>query len=442
MSTNKSLSITIKGLVVGFLILLLMIPALLVGNLISERADRQREVAGEISSKWAEEQTVLGPVLVIPYNSYKSETISDASGKVSTVTRMEEKLCYILPEELLVDGELMPQTRKRSIFKITVYQAALGISGKFAPIDFRELDIAPADLHADRAQVCFGLSDFRGIEKQIDIEWNGEKLPLTTGMVRNDLIETGLAANITLDPAAGHAFSMSIEIRGSEEFSIYPLGKTTEVKLSSPYANPSFTGNFLPNTPAEISEGGFAAEWKVLNLNRNYPQSWKDDSYDVYDSWFGVELLQPGDTYTKTTKAVKYAILFIALTFVLCFLLEIIQKRNVHPLQYVLVGLALCLFYTLLLSISEYLGFNWAYLISAAAIVGLVSWYSWDVFKKRTIAIAFGCVLGVLYTFIFILLQLQDGALLAGSIGLFVLLAAIMYYTRKVDWQNERAQDA
>ncbi|MDR2885943.1 MAG: cell envelope integrity protein CreD [Rikenellaceae bacterium] len=440
MAQNRGLGLTIKGLVVGGLILLLLIPAMLVSNLIRERAERQQEVIDEVSSKWAEDQTILGPVLVIPYWSHETDEIADAkTGVIRKIEKQVKRLCYVLPEELRVDGELIPQTRKRSIFKITVYQAALDIRGKFAPVDFEELDIKPEDLVAEQAQVCFGLSDFRGLEEQINVELDGQSLKLIPNMVRNELIETGLAANLKLDPKAGHDFSMKLNIRGSEQFYITPVGARTDVTLRSTYANPSFIGNFLPNTPAGITEAGFTAEWSILNLNRSYPQSWKDDSQSVYESYFGVELLQPTDTYTKTTKAVKYALLFIALTFVLYFLLEILQKRNVHPMQYVLVGLALCLFYTLLLSISEYTGFNWAYLIASAATIGLITWYSNTIFRKWSVAVLLAVGLALLYCFIFVLLQLQDGALLFGSIGLFVLLAAIMYYSRKVDWQNEDA---
>src|SRR5690606_30303908 len=184
------------------------------------------------------------------------------------------------------------------------------------------------------------------------------------------------------------------------------------------------------NTP-QISEKGFNAEWKVQHLNRNYPQSWKDGNYNIADSRFGITLLQPVDSYAKTMRSVKYAILFIALTFGLYFFIEILQKRTVHPIQYVLVGLALSIFYNLLLSISEYIRFNIAYGIAAAATVALITLYTKSVFHKWKIAMLFGIMLTTLYTFIFILLQLQDGALLFGSIGLFIVLAVVMYYSRK-----------
>ncbi len=435
MAKSRSLSLTVKGLVVGALILLLLIPSIIIGELVGDRSSRQREAVDEVSAKWAHGQKLIGPILIIPYWETQAENVR-SGGSVTEISKQVRKLCYVLPDQLTVNGELQPQTRKRSIFKITVYQAGLDIHGTFAPIDYAALGLQPGQMIPDQAQVCLGLSDFRGIEKQIDIRWDTLAMPLSTGMVRNDVIDTGLAAPVVLTDGP-HTFSMKLNLRGSEEFFVTPVGMSTSVKLSSTCADPSFTGNFLPNLPAEITKDGFTAEWNVLSLNREYPQAWCGDAYDTSGSSFGVELMQPTDTYAKTTKAVKYAILFIALTFVVCFLLEVLQRRNMHPLQYVLVGLALCLFYTLLLSIGEYTGFNWAYLIASAATIALITWYAHSIFRKWAVAMLFAGVLGMLYAFIFILLQLQDGALLFGSIGLFILLGAIMYYSRKVDWQTE-----
>lgn len=425
------------------MIILLLIPAILVSNIISERSGRQREVAREVSDKWADGQTVTGPILVVPYWGLDVEEAGNA-GKYETApvygtARKVKKLCYILPERLSADGVLVPQIRKRSIFKIAVYQADLNVSGSFAPADFAKMGLDPADVLLDEAQICLGLSDFRGIEEQMNVVWDSQPLAMSAGMVRNEAIASGLSAPVSFAPGSPHSFSIKVSVRGSEYLSLIPVGKTTEVKLASTWTDPSFSGRFLPNNPAEVSEKGFLAEWKILDLNRNYPQAWteSENTYDISESAFGVTLLQSADSYAKTQRSVKYAVLFIALTFVLYFLLEVIQRRNVHPLQYVLVGLALCLFYVLLLSISEYTGFNWAYLVASAATIALIAWYSDGMFKKRSVTLLLAGVLGLLYGFIFILLQLQDGALLFGSIGLFILLAAIMYYSRKIDWQTE-----
>jgi len=212
------------------------------------------------------------------------------------------------------------------------------------------------------------------------------------------------------------------------------------VHLSSNWKNPSFDGNFLPVTTPVVNDKGFTADWKVQHLNRNFPQSWKNESFDFKPSQFGITLLQPVDAYSKTERSVKYAILFVALTFGLYFFIEIIQQKQVHPVQYVLVGLALSIFYTLLLSVSEYLPFNLSYLIAALATAALITLYTRSIFNTWRIASLFGGLLAMLYGFIFILIQLQDGALLFGSIGLFVLLAIVMYYSRKIDWYGNKGQ--
>ena len=422
--------ITLKGLVVGFLILVLLIPTLFIMSLVSERAGRQKEVAAEVSSKWATAQNLIGPILVIPY----TELLKTEDGKTSLV----KKLAYFLPEQLNIDGSLQPEMRHRSIYNIAVYKSQVNITGNFPAIKPEDLNIPRENLILDEAQVCFGISDFKGIEEQLNLNFNNIQIPMNSGTPNPELFGNGVNAMIpvalnTIDKP--QSFSINMHLKGSERLYFTPVGKTTKVHIASTWTNPSFDGNFIPLS-STVNEKGFNVDWQVQNLNRNYPQSWKDTKFDIDASAFGINLLQPVDSYSMTTRSVKYAILFIALSFALYFFIEIIQKRNVHPGQYVLVGLALCIFYTLLLSISEYLPFSVAYLISTMATVILITTYSKTLFASWKIAGFLGGVLLALYGFIYVLIQLQDGALIFGSIGLFVLLAIIMYYSRKIDWQN------
>ncbi len=431
-STSHFLSanrLTIKGIIVACLILIMLIPTVFVMNLVNERADRQETVAKEVSSKWATQQTVTGPVLVIPYK----ESIQSEDGK----TTVHKKYAYFLPDQLRINGVLQPEIRHRSIYNIVVYEADMQIEGYFGPAQTEGLHIAKEDLQMQEAFVCIGLSDFRGIEDQLSLLWNDSSHIFNAGMPDDRIIKNGLNTPVALnddDLTKSNTFKLQLHLRGSENLSFTPVGKTTNVNIASIWNNPSFDGNFLPVNPPQITEKGFNAEWKVQHLNRNYPQSWKDSNYDIADSRFGITLLQPVDSYSKTMRSAKYAILFIALTFGLYFFIEILQKRTVHPIQYVLVGLALSIFYTLLLSISEYIRFNIAYSIAAAATVALITLYTKSVFHKWKIAMLFGIMLTMLYTFIFVLLQLQDGALLFGSIGLFIVLASVMYYSRRINW--------
>jgi inner membrane protein len=425
--------ITIKGIIVGFLILALMIPTLFVMQLVQERSSRKNEVANEISSKWASAQTIVGPFMVIPYLEYR-----DTDGKI-TSTR---KLAYFLPDQVAINGVLYPEFRHRSIYEIVVYNSEINISGNFTSVSPESLNIAPKDLLLNEAYICVGLSDFRGIEDQLNLEWNDSNFVFNAGAT-NEIVTNGLGVALPgaeLISGKPQKFSLKLHLKGSEKLYFTPVGKTTSVHLVSTWSNPSFEGSFLPVNSELGNNKGFTADWKVLHLNRNYPQSWKDAKYDVFESGFGINLLQPVDSYSQTMRSVKYAILFIALSFALYFFIEIRQKKIIHPVQYVLMGLALCIFYTLLLSISEYLRFGLAYFISASATILLITLYSKTLFSTWKIAILFGASLSILYGFIFVLIQLQDNALLFGSIGLFGLLAVVMYYSRKIDWYGDQAR--
>ena len=433
-STHKGVNLTIRALIAFVLILILMIPMAFIGELVRERSYRQEEVKREVSSKWATDQRLTGPILIIPY---KGDPVKDKEGKI---IEYETDNLYILPNNLNIKGIITPHTRHRSIFDVTVYQSELNISGNFDSLDIKKLQIPAENLYLKDAQLYFGLDDFRGLEEQLRIKWGNDILEFTAGTLNPAFVKNGLYAPVTItteDIGRRIDFSMNAKIRGSEELLFTPIGKTNSTHISSTWANPSFTGNFIPNNPADITQEGFEADWSILYLNRNYPQVWKDTRYDTEDSQYGVCLLQSVDSYAKTFRAQKYAILFIALTFALYFFIEILQRRKVHPVQYVLVGIALCLFYVLLLSVSEYLNFNIAYVVAALATIVLITLYTKSAFVKWGVAMLFGTVLSTLYLFIFILIQLEDKALLFGSVGLFAVLAIVMYYSRKIEWYGQ-----
>jgi inner membrane protein len=420
--------VTIKAILVGFLILVLLIPTAFIHGLIMERKDRQAEVAAEVSSKWAGPQTISGPFLLIPY----TEQAKDTAGKIVMIRH----LAYFLPEQLNINGNIFPEIRNRSIYEVVLYKTALQVQGNFSANRFSDLGINQDRLLLDEAQLCFGLSDNRGIDEQLTIDWNGSERSFNAGVPKNALVNSGVSVPVSLsviDVSKPFSFNIQLTLKGSEYLFFTPLGKQTQVQLKSPWKNPSFDGKFLPANKV-INEKGFTADWKILHFNREFPQAWIDTDININSSSFGLNLLQPNDAYGKTLRAVKYAILFISLTFCLYFFIELFQKRSVHPMQYILVGLALCIFYTLLLSISEYLDFNLSYILAATATILLITLYTKSLFVKWNIAVLFGVFLGLLYSFIFILIQLQDGALLFGSIGLFILLATVMYYSRRIDW--------
>jgi inner membrane protein len=230
-------------------------------------------------------------------------------------------------------------------------------------------------------------------------------------------------------------FSCQLHLKGSELLQFAPLGEVTEIKLKSIWNDPGFVGNFLPEKK-EINKDGFTAYWKVLHFNRNFPQSWKNNSYSLKEDDFGVKLVTLADHYQKNMRSAKYGILVILFTFLSFFLNEIITKQRIHPFQYVLVGFAILIFYLLLLSISEQIGFNLGYIISALSVILMVLLYSRSFLDKWKNSLILSSILAFSFGFIFVLLQLESLALLVGSIGLFAVLALTMFFTRKINWYN------
>ena len=419
--------------------LLLMIPTSMISSLISERENTQKEAIDEVSSKWAFEQTISGPFISIPYIKYIKEISSkDSSEKIVQV----KDYIQILPSELNINGQMNPEKRNRGIYDIVVYTSNLNISGKFAPTKFSELDIPIQNIQFDKARLTIGINDLRGIEKQVSLNWNGGMYSFNPGVISTDVVKSGINSPITITPndSTSYSFSLNLDLKGSQLLYFTPLGKVTDIAMKSAWKNPSFNGAFLPDSK-NVSDKGFEAKWNVLHLNRNYPQVWTGSNYSIAESAFGVDLLLPVDNYQKSTRTIKYAILFIAFTFMVFFFIEVLNKIFIHPVQYILVGVALVVFYTLLISISEHLQYNSAFIISALASLLLIAGYVKAILKSKPLTYLISGILFLLYGFIFTIIQLQDFALLIGSIGIFLILALAMYFSRKIDWYSINIQD-
>ena len=230
-------------------------------------------------------------------------------------------------------------------------------------------------------------------------------------------------------------FHLVLDVNGSDRIGFVPVGEVTQVKLASSWRSPSFDGAFLP-AEREVGEQGFIARWKVLHLNRNYPQAWTGVEQKLAESAFGVRLFTAADVYQQSTRSAKYAALFITLTFTTFFFAEVLRRRRLHAVQYLLIGFALIIFYSLLIALSEHMRFGLAYLASTAAVVGLVTLYAFWSFGSARLAALVGGLLAILYGYLYILLRLEDYSLLMGSVGLFAALAAVMYVTRRIDWHG------
>ncbi len=420
-------SITLKAIIVGFLILLLFIPNFMIQDLIRERKNRSYETIEKINAKWSRAQTLCAPILSVPYtSSYKAS---------------DDKILYenhtlnIVPEELNIETVLFPEERHYGIYKTILYKSDQVISGTFNLKNIGSLENTV--IHWERAHLRLGFSDLRGITSNMVFNFNNKTYEAEAGISNDSYYIKELMVSLADSQLNGEEevipFHCKFNLNGSSNINYIPIGKTSKVHIKGAWKDPGFIGNFSPEHT--IDNDGFDATWSVLRFNRSIPDVWSDSGIDSYmDSSFGVNLVETVDHYQQNMRSAKYAIMFIALTFVVFFFVEILTKKRIHPIQYLLVGIALILFYSLLLSISEQLNFALAYLIASIATIGLITLYTQSIFKNKTQTGILTFVLCLLYIFLYVILQLEDVALLIGSIGLFVILAIIMYFSRKVSW--------
>jgi inner membrane protein len=449
-------SVMVKLFSIGFLLLILLIPTAWIQSLMEERQSRANTVMTEVSDKWSGSQTVSGPILVIPY---KKHEIIDR-GKDGTEIREHIEKAYFLPEELDINGKVSPQILHRGIFDAVVYQSTLGIRAAFPKPDFKILSIDEKDVIWSEAKLVFGITDLRGISENPVLTIGDKNLtaePLnnigvsvlshskesfteeyTYASTSGEESTTGIESRLNWENAESFQGNVAINLalKGSRRLDFIPAGKTTSVKISGPWNDPSFVGEFLPTT-REITESSFNATWKVLHFNRPFAQQWAAENQQLSGADFGVKLLIPVDQYQKSIRTAKYAILMILLTFVALLLVEITQKIRIHPFQYILIGAALIIYYTLLLSFSEHMGYDAAYLIASISTVILIGLYSSTFLKKKSLIVLFSLLLSVFYTFIFVIILQQDFSLLLGSIGLFIIIGLLMFFSRKVKWYEE-----
>jgi inner membrane protein len=418
----------------------------MVQSLIRERETTRNEAISEIWRTWGDRQVLAGPVVSVPVVTLKSLP----NGTVESNTRF----LHFLPENLSISGDVVPLIRYRSIYEAVLYSSTLNIKGNFKPLVPKGLNVQPGDIKWDKAYVTFGISDMKGVKENIDLAWNDSVFRMQPGVPVHDIIKGGVNMPVAIDPAIDNKFSFKLQLNGSRLLSFLPFASEMNVDLKSTWANPSFEGAFIPSDK-NITKQGFTAKWKILELNRNYGQFGFDDfintgedkSNDLFTNdrispdnkagGFGVNLIMPVDQYQRTTRAAKYGVLFVILTFVTFFFFELLRKKYVHPLQYLIVGFAIMLFYLLLLSMAEYMLFDIAYAISAIVVTLMVMLYAGAIFSNRKYGIIVGLILFMLYAYFYTLLQLQLYSLLFGSIGMAVMLSVIMLLTRNLHKERE-----
>ncbi|XTP68335.1 inner membrane protein [Parelusimicrobium proximum] len=437
--------IILKGGVIGALLLLMLIPLYFVFGTVKGRQEYQKEALKKIYNAWGGSLYIAAPVL----NVTNSINVYYGGNIVDTKYNTEK----ISPDDLDVKVEMLPEVRYIGIFQAPVYTAKIKMKGSFA-----------FDGKAESSYITLEINDLKGMAGVPVLIWNGERtefqpvdekrevlnLNFSKIVERNKMLSSrsfyernekeklkSLAAKVKLNPQNADTFEIEFDIRGSNNISFVPIGKNSRFEIFSSWANPNFSGNFLPNK-RDITKDGFNAVWDINYISSGVPRLMT--GVDLSDSLFTTTLVLSVDNYRNAERAVKYGILFIALTFMACFVMEIKSGKQIHPFQYALVGGAMTLFYVLLISVSEFLPFIWAYLIATAACISMIVMYvRFAIIRQRAPMACLYIFLGLacLYSYLYILLQLEDMAMLAGAVGLFISLALVMFTTKDMIWYQD-----
>ena len=423
-------SSTFKVLGIGFLALLMLIPLAQVQSLIGERNAMRTTAVSSIAQSWGGEQQLGGPVLAVP----KRVKVQTNNGWI-----VQESTEIILPDQLTIRATMAPEIRRYGIYEAPVYTSEIKMSGHFLTSDVQSLSGSETTYLWDRAELRMPIADVRGLRRVSGLRIAGDEHnfgPSEHGV--GNVASIAVAFDPTKSQSDRLPFELDLILAGTESIDFLPLARRTEVALSAPWPDPSFSGAFLP-AERHVDAQGFEAHWQVLDLNRQFGQHWQQDAErapNLNGAAFGVSLYQPASIYQQNERAGKYGVLFIALTFVAFFLFEVLKKLRVHPVQYLLIGLALTTFYVVLLALSEQIGFGWAYGAASIAVVLLVGGYAAAVLRTRRAGTVLGGVLALVYALLYGLVVSEQYSLLMGALTLLAVVAALMYLTRNVDWYS------
>jgi inner membrane protein len=433
-----------KFIAIGLLMLLLLIPVSMIGSSIDERRAYSEQVVRDIANSSAHSQTLVGPVLVVPYNKIeRTWTVDPEKGRIVEERTVTGKL-HFLPDLFRVNGDVTTELRKLGIYAARLYHADANVDGHFVvPVNYG-IKNNIADYTFQKPYISVGISDIRGIKNSLQLQLDKQSYEFEPGSelkILGDGVHAAFPLDVIQDVSEQPkklSFAFKLLLDGTEQLHVSPIGKETHVELRSDWPHPRFTGNFLP-VERSVSEKGFSARWQTSYFSTNFSEYFytcvRTTVCDQFQQrQFGVSLIDPVNQYVKSDRAIKYALLFIALTFASFFLFEVLKRLQVHPVQYGLVGMALAFFYLLLLSLAEHIGFALAYTISSVACVLLIGFYVSHVLQSIGRGLGFTAGLSFLYALLYGLLSAEDYALLMGSLLLFVLLGVFMMLTRKVDW--------
>jgi inner membrane protein len=434
-----------KLLVIGVLVVLLLIPIGMVSSLVGERVNMRQTAAARVAESWGGAQTTGGVLLAIPVDTTRV-IVEHTAAKETQRTEVVRNVLYVLPDTLDVDATAEPDHRTVGLYRTPIYRARVQIRGAFVSRDFAHL-LAPKegrDVRWAEARLLVLNSESRALRAVDDVEVANERLQVSAdGYAGSAGISTAMP--VAAMNQATIPFRMSLTLAGSSQLTFLPLARKADIALKSSWPHPKFEGAPAPLDPA-ISDAGFSAKWSVLEINRNFGQSWWDSEVRpdqpvelaLAQSGIGVTFYEPVDVYQRNYRAVHYAILLVGITFLTFFLWERLSGISIHGIQYLMVGLALALFYLLLLALSEHVSFDLAYGISAGALVALITIYLSGVLKRTSLALGAGGGLATLYAMLYWILRSEDYSLLMGALLLFGVLSILMIATRRVDWASAR----
>lgn len=465
-------SSVLKMFIIFFLTLIMLLPMSLVDSLVSERRSREHAVSAEIAQKWGRDQVITAPILAVPYDYVTERTQKDSKGKEITVRAVEEEWLFLLPERNAIKAVVKPEPLRRGIYSAVVYNASIQLTGDFEGYNLKDLPAAKEALKWGKAKLVFGVEDVKGLSINPKLQFGAHTYPLVMNNQSFHLFGNNMVADIPLLNLEGSKanFSIELQLKGSKSLNFLPLADQTNIEASGDWGNPSFNGGYLPED-RQVTDKAFEAKWAIPNFTRKLPLQWYGANASIYnfagvylsDDQYYPEMVAPQsdiiqvgsaatwqaatdvdmvqinflpevNNYQKINRVTKYGILIIVLTFASLFFTEIIKKQRVHLIQYILIGAAMVLFYSLLLAISEHLGFNIAYLLAAVATVILIGSFIRMITKDNKTALLFTGILSLFYSFIFVLMQLRDYSLIVGTIGIFIILAVLMRVSSKINW--------
>ncbi len=430
----------VRLIVVAMLALILLIPLEMVESVVRERYSTYQTVVADIAGAWSSDQQIAGPILIVPFTEkieVRDEYItSEGEKKVSTRWETRQKRAVILPDVLSYEGSLTPEMRQRGIYEVQVYTADLVVSGAFRNLPEVVASLRTEDrldaIEWSKAVVSFGLSDPRGIVEVDGFDFNGNPAQPRPGTTLDTLVPRGFHMSVGEFLTDDLEFRLPLVIRGSGSLRFLPLGETTRGSLRSDWPHPSFIGDVLPASRV-INDRGFSAEWTIPLLNRSYPQAWvAGDEVCIDEIEAGVRLFEPVALYDLVTRAVKYGLLFIALTFLTLGLIESVFDVKLSLVQFLLIGVALAIFFLILVALAEHIGFTAAYILASSIVVVINTLYCAAILPRRSTSILVGGVLTAIYGILYTILKAEDFALLGGTALLVVALTVTMYFTRRI----------